>query len=79
MRNIKSPNFSGVFLYCGMSDPDDRVLVLAVAGYKTYQDAARELEINEHQAKYLWKYLKKRDALYEGNNYNALEAWAEEE
>jgi hypothetical protein len=74
----KKVDFNGTMIYMGMADPDDRILVLAVAGYDKYEDVAEDLEITQHQAKFLWEYLQKRDALYGGKNYQALEAWEQE-
>jgi hypothetical protein len=45
----KKIDFMNTMLYMGMEDPGDRILVLAVAGYDTYQDAAKELEITSGQ------------------------------
>ena len=71
------PSFCGVFSYQYFDDDEvSRAIVLAVAGYENPQDAAIEIRISEHKAAYLWKYLKRRNALYGGENYGALLAWS---
>lgn len=75
-RNYK-PDFSGVFLYQYFDDNElDRAVVLAVAGYENPEDASAEIKISEHKAQYLWKYLKRRNALYGMENYAALLEWS---
>jgi hypothetical protein len=75
-KNCK-PDFSGVFLYQYFNDDEaNRSVALAVAGYENPRDAAVEISISEHKAEYLWKHLKRRDALYGGENYAALLNWA---
>jgi hypothetical protein len=78
IHNNYKPDFSGIFLYYGFYDDKvNRTVTLAVAGYGNPQDAASEIGITGHQAEYLWNHLKRRNALYGGENYAALLKWAD--